>query len=64
MKAIGVLALAGTVRKLGPKNLTAVTLFISAVLLVIFGTTKSLPVFLAVILVIGFLGGGTRKTAA
>ena len=30
MKAIGVLALAGMVRKLGPKNLTAITLFISA----------------------------------
>ncbi len=61
MKAIGVLALAGMVRKLGPKNLTAITLFISAALLIVFGTTKSLPVFLIVILVIGFLGGGYEK---
>ena len=49
------------VRKLGPKNLTAITLFISAALLIVFGTTKSLPVFLIVILVIGFLGGGYEK---
>lgn len=61
MKAIGVLALAGAVRKLGPKNLTVITLFISAALLIVFGTTKSLPVFLIVILVIGFLGGGYEK---
>lgn len=61
MKAIGVLALAGVVRKLGPKNLTVITLLISAALLIVFGTTKSLPVFLIVILVIGFLGGGYEK---
>ena len=61
MKAVGVLALAGTVRKLGPKNLTVITLLISAALLIVFGTTKSLPVFLIVILVIGFLGGGYEK---
>ncbi|MCU6763699.1 MFS transporter, partial [Brotonthovivens ammoniilytica] len=61
MKAIGVLALAGAVRKLGPKNLTVITLFISAALLIVFGTTKSLPVFLIVILVMGFLGGGYEK---
>lgn len=61
MKAIGVLALAKTVRKMGAKNLITVTLLISAALLIVFGTTKSLPVFLIVILVIGFLGGGYEK---
>lgn len=61
MKAIGVLALAKVVRKIGAKNLTVITLFLSAALLVVFGTTKSLPVFLVVILVLGFLGGGYEK---
>ena len=61
MKAIGVIALAKAVRKLGPKNLIAITLFISAALLIVFGTTKSLPIFLVVILIIGFLGGGYEK---
>ena len=58
MKAIGVLVLAKVVRKMGAKKLTAITLLISAALLIVFGTTKSLPVFLIVILIIGFLGGG------
>lgn len=61
MKAIGVLALAKVVRKLGAKNLTVITLLISAALLVVFGTTQSLAFFLAVILIIGFLGGGYEK---
>lgn len=61
MKAIGVLVLAKTVRKLGAKNLTVITLLISAALLVVFGTTQSLVFFLAVILIIGFLGGGYEK---
>ncbi|MCR5666194.1 MAG: MFS transporter [Eubacterium sp.] len=60
-KAIGVLVLAGVVRRCGAKLLTAVTLFISAALLIIFGTTQALPVFLIVILIIGFLGGGYEK---
>ena len=45
----------------GAKKLSAITLFISAALLVAFGTVKSLPVFLVVILIIGFLGGGYEK---
>ncbi|MDY3746250.1 MAG: MFS transporter [Lachnospiraceae bacterium] len=61
MKAIGVLVLAKVVRKMGAKKLTAITLLISAALLIVFGTTKSLPVFLIVILIIGFLGGGYEK---
>lgn len=61
MKAIGVLALAKAVRTIGPKNLTAITLFISAALLIVFGVTKNLPVYLTVILIIGFLGGGYEK---
>lgn len=61
MKAIGVLVLAKVVRKTGAKNLTVITLFISAALLIVFGTTESLPVFLIVILVMGFLGGGYEK---
>lgn len=61
MKAIGVLVLAGAVRKTGAKKLTALTLFVSAALLIVFGTTKSLPIFLIVILIIGFLGGGYEK---
>lgn len=61
MKAIGVLVLAKAVRKIGAKSLSAVTLFLSAVLLIVFGTTQSLPVYLVVILVIGFLGGGYEK---
>jgi OFA family oxalate/formate antiporter-like MFS transporter len=61
LKAFGVLALAKTIRKIGAKNLTAITLFLSAALLIVFGTTKSLPVFLVVILIMGFLGGGYEK---
>lgn len=61
MKAVGVIALAGAVRKLGAKKLTVITLVISAALLIVFGTTKSLPIFLIVMLVIGFLGGGYEK---
>lgn len=61
MKAVGVIALAGVVRKLGAKKLTVITLVISAALLIVFGTTKSLPVFLIVMLAIGFLGGGYEK---
>lgn len=61
MKAIGVLVLAKAVRRVGPKQLSAITLFISAALLIVFGTTQSLPVYLVVILVIGFLGGGYEK---
>ena len=60
-KAIGVLVLARVVRKTGAKNLTTVTLILSALLLIVFGTTKSLPLFLIVILIIGFLGGGYEK---
>lgn len=60
-KAIGVLVLARVVRKTGAKNLTTVTLILSALLLIVFGTTKSLPLFLVVILIIGFLGGGYEK---
>ena len=61
VKALGVLALAGLVRKIGAKMLSAVTLFISAALLLVFGFTESLPLFLIVILIIGFLGGGYEK---
>lgn len=60
-KAVGVLVLAKAVRKAGVKMLSAVTLFLSAALLLVFGSTQSLPVFLVVILVIGFLGGGYEK---
>ncbi len=60
-KAIGVLVLARVVKKTGAKNLTTVTLILSALLLIVFGTTKSLPLFLIVILIIGFLGGGYEK---
>ena len=38
-KAIGVLVLARVVRKTGAKNLTTVTLILSALLLIVFGTT-------------------------
>lgn len=61
MKAVGVIALAGAVRKLGAKKLTVITLVISAALLIVFGTTKSFPLFLIVMLIIGFLGGGYEK---
>jgi len=61
LKALGILALAKITRKIGAKLLTSVTLFVSAVLLLIFGYTESLPVFLVLILVIGFLGGGYEK---
>lgn len=61
MKAVGVLVLAKAVQKIGPKMLSAVTLFLSAALLIVFGTTQSMPVFLVMILVIGFLGGGYEK---
>lgn len=61
LKAVGVLVLAKAVRKSGAKNLTVITLFISAALLIVFGVTESLPVFLVVILALGFLGGGYEK---
>ena len=55
------MVLARVVKKTGAKNLTTVTLILSALLLIVFGTTKSLPLFLIVILIIGFLGGGYEK---
>ena len=61
MKAVGLLVLASTVRKLGEKKLIVTTLFISAALLVVFGTTRNQAIFLVVILVLGFLGGGYEK---
>lgn len=61
LKGIGILAFAGVVRKAGPKVLMAVTLFVSAALLIVFGTTQSLPVYLVVILVLGLLGGAYEK---
>ena len=59
-KAIGVLVLARVVKKTGAKNLTTVTLILSALLLIVFGTTKSLPLFL-MSFDYGFLGGGYEK---
>ena len=41
MKAVGVLVLAKAVQKIGPKMLSAVTLFLSAALLIVFGDRKS-----------------------
>jgi OFA family oxalate/formate antiporter-like MFS transporter len=61
LKSLGVLAFAGLIRKTGAKKLIAVTLFLSAALLLVFGKTNSLPVFLTVILIIGFLGGAYEK---
>ncbi len=61
LKAFGILGLAKWTRKIGPKMLTVITLFISAALLLLFGFTQSLPVFLLDILIIGFLGGGYEK---
>ena len=61
LKALGILGLAKATRKIGNKLMIAVTLFISAALLVVFGFTESLPVFLITILIIGFLGGGYEK---
>ena len=48
-------ALAGLVRKIGAKMLSAVTLFISAALLLVFGFTESLPLFLIVMPIINIL---------
>ncbi|MCR5083191.1 MAG: MFS transporter, partial [Parasporobacterium sp.] len=61
LKAIGVIVFAVVVRKTGAKKLTVITLIISAILLLIFGTVKSLPIFLIVMLAIGFLGGAYEK---
>ncbi len=61
LKAIGVIVFAVVVRKTGAKKLTVITLIISAILLIIFGTVKSLPIFLIVMLLIGFLGGAYEK---
>ena len=61
LKGIGILVFAGAVRKFGPKKLMAVSLLISAVFLVIFGFTSSLPLYLIMILLIGLLGGAYEK---
>ena len=61
LKGIGILIFAGAVRRFGPKKLAGVTLLISAALLVVFGFTTSLPVYLIVILVLGLLGGAYEK---
>ena len=61
LKGIGILIFAGAVRRFGPKKLAGVTLLISAALLVVFGFTTSLPIFLIVILLLGLLGGAYEK---
>lgn len=61
LKGIGILVFAGAVRRFGPKKLMAVSLLISAAFLVIFGFTTSLPLYLAMILLIGLLGGAYEK---
>ena len=61
LKGIGILVFAGAIRRFGPKKLMAVSLLISAAFLVIFGFTTSLPLYLAMILLIGLLGGAYEK---
>ena len=61
LKGIGILIFAGAVRRFGPKKLAGVTLLISAALLVVFGFTTSLPIYLIVILLLGLLGGAYEK---
>ena len=61
LKGIGILLFAKAVLRFGPKKLAGVTLLISAALLIVFGTTTSLPVYLIVILLLGLLGGAYEK---
>ena len=61
LKGIGILLFAKAVLRFGPKKLAGVTLLISAGLLLIFGTTTSLPIYLIVILLLGLLGGAYEK---
>lgn len=62
--AIGVIIWARLINKKGTKIVIAMGMFISAVLVVIFGVTKSLPVFLVVILLIGFLSSTYKETGS
>ena len=61
LAGIGVLFFSRLTKKIGPKVMISVTLLISAALLLVFGRTQSIIVFLAVILVLGFLSAGYDK---
>lgn len=57
----GVLAFSPMLRKFGAKLVMTVSLLVSAVLLVLFSYTESLPVYLICILLIGFISGAYDK---
>lgn len=61
LKGFGVLIFGRVVSKYGPKMIIVITLMLSAVLVVVFGSTSSLPVMLFVILALGLLGGAYEK---
>ena len=61
LKGVGILIFAGAMRRLGAKMLMAITLFASAALVLVFGFTQSLPIYLVVIIALGILGGAYEK---
>lgn len=62
LAGIGVLFFSRLSKKVGPKVMICVTLLISAALLLVFGRTQNIIVFLAVVLVLGFLSAGYDKS--
>lgn len=61
---IGVLVFSPMIRKLGARIVMTITMLVSAGILVVFSYTKSLPIFLVCILLIGFISGAYDKGGA
>lgn len=64
LAGVGVLVFARITKKFGPKMIICVTMLIAGILFIVFGRTTSFPLFLALILVIGFLSAAFDKCGA
>lgn len=62
--AVGVIIFSRLINKVGTRIVISVGMFASAALVLIFGFTKSLPVFLVVILLIGILSSSYKETGS
>lgn len=62
--AVGVVIFSRLINKIGTKIVIAVGMFISAALMVVFGHTQNITVFLVVIILIGILSSSYKETGS
>lgn len=62
--AVGVIIWTRLISKVGTRIVIAIGMFVSAGLMVVFGQTQSLPVFLVVIVLIGILSASYKETGS